>query len=600
VATCTVKLNYDFTPANQYAPLTVNFSTGTNTNANPASYVINYGDGTSSPVGSSSGTHIYNPSSSTTYTATLTATHTASATLSCSDSLTINTTVKKCSISSFTATPSSGNEPLNASLNAVAGNWENGTADASDSRKNHSTVTYNNKMYIFGGKNGVTYLDTMRIYDFGTGTWSSGATDTGNPREGHSAVVANNKMYVFGGKASDTYSPILGSDILDKMRVYDFATNTWSAGIDYSGYNRKNHSAVTHNNKMYIFGGINRNGQTQSGMQIYDFATSSWTTGPAYATASSSDHSAIVYSNKMYLFGGINNMFSSQDGMKIFDFTTNTWSDGSPDTGNARSTHSANLYNNKMYIFGGAYSANLDTMRVYDFATSTWAAGFADSGNARNEHTAVTYNSKIYIFGGSTIYDGTSLNTMRVHNFGNNFVLDYFGDGTYEDSTNGLPPLALPKIKTYNTINNLITPYTPRLEAFDEFGVPCINSPISTTVTVNPKPILKWTILPLEGNTPLLVRVDFSNSNVLTAGSTITTCFEENAAGTACQAGSEKTTSASPGPVYFTYPVLDIDREYKVYVTTNDPLVTVDPPKNTVKVKAKKATGSPGGIETTP
>jgi len=207
------------------------------------------------------------------------------------------------------------------------------------------------------------------------------------------------------------------------------------------------------------------------------------------------------------------------------------------------------------------------------------------------EPLIVTLNANSsYVEGGATITT-------------NNYNLDYEKDGIIDDSTEDTPPLVMPKNKTYNAINNLTTPYTTSLESFDNDGVPCINSPQEVAISVDPRPILKWNISPVEGDTPLSVKVDFTNTNLVTPGKDIVICFEENSDGSGCVPGSEKTihvTGSAVAPSYFTYKILDFDKEYKVYVTTTDSDVLVEPDRNTITVKAKKPTGSPGGVETVP
>ncbi len=297
----------------------------------------------------------------------------------------------------------STNNPLVVNKNVtydVTATWSSGTSDTSYARYAHSAVVYNNKMYVFGGINGGSYLDTLRVYDFATGSWSAGTADTGNIRGYHSAVVYNNKMYVYGGGN--------GSIALDTMRIYDFATGSWSAGTADTGNGRLQHSAVVYNNKMYVFGGFD--GSALDTMRIYDFATGSWSAGTADTGITRYRHAAVVYGDKMYVYDG------NYDGsLRIYNFTTDAWSAGASDGTYGRYAHSAAVYNNNMYVFGGYSSGVFGTVRIYNFAANTWSSGVTDGSYTRYYHAAVVYNNNMYVYGG--IYSG-ALDVLRIYDFG--------------------------------------------------------------------------------------------------------------------------------------------------------------------------------------
>jgi N-acetylneuraminic acid mutarotase len=60
-------------------------------------------------------------------------------------------------------------------------------------------------MWVFGGFDSGMRQNSVITYDFTTNKWSK-ITTSGKgpqPRAGHSAVVHENKMYIFGGKDED-------------------------------------------------------------------------------------------------------------------------------------------------------------------------------------------------------------------------------------------------------------------------------------------------------------------------------------------------------------------------------------------------------------
>ncbi len=260
---------------------------------------------------------------------------------------------------------------------------------------------YNNKIYVYGGKIGESYMQDLREIApplvFNPPSWSAGPPDSIG-RYAHSAVVYNNKMYVFGGYPNPY-----------DLRIFDFISNTWSAGPSDS-IGRFGHSAVVYNNKMYVFGGAGPGGYRYD-LRIFDFISNTWSGGTSDSIGRYA-HSAVVYNNKMYVFGGYYYPSRYLNDLRIFDFISNTWSAGPPDS-IGRSGHSAVVYNNKMYVFGGYGEDDYrHDLRIFDFISNTWSAGPSDSIR-RALHSAVVYNNKMYVFGGyPNPYD------LRIFDFG--------------------------------------------------------------------------------------------------------------------------------------------------------------------------------------
>jgi len=99
-------------------------------------------------------------------------------------------------------------------------------------------------MYIFGGNNGSSYLNDLWKYDFTNDSWTSLGTGSIG-RNNHSSVFYNNSMYIFGGTNGSALNDLWG---------YDFTNNSWTQLTSGSSI-RYGHSAVVYNNAMYIFGG---------------------------------------------------------------------------------------------------------------------------------------------------------------------------------------------------------------------------------------------------------------------------------------------------------------------------------------------------------
>src|SRR5690606_29021545 len=90
--------------------------------------------------------------------------------------------------------------PINP--DGTLGSWLNTTSFTS-ARESHTSVVYNGYLYVIGGRGSNGFrLNNVRyapINPDGTlGAWFDTASFT-NPREGHTSVVYNNYLYVIGG-----------------------------------------------------------------------------------------------------------------------------------------------------------------------------------------------------------------------------------------------------------------------------------------------------------------------------------------------------------------------------------------------------------------
>ncbi|KAL4991041.1 hypothetical protein BDW68DRAFT_17612 [Aspergillus falconensis] len=89
-------------------------------------------------------------------------------------------------------------------------------------RTNHTIVSFNDKLYLFGGTNGMQWFNDVWSYDPRTNSWTQldcvGFIPT--PREGHAAALVNDVMYVFGGRTDE------GIDLGD-LAAFRITTRRW-------------------------------------------------------------------------------------------------------------------------------------------------------------------------------------------------------------------------------------------------------------------------------------------------------------------------------------------------------------------------------------
>jgi len=226
---------------------------------------------------------------------------------------------------------------------------------------------------------------------------------------------------------------------------------------------RYRHTAVVLDEKIYVLGGLDKNGTTLTSVEIYDPNINSWSFGtPIPATTYCA--TAEVIDNKIYLISCVEN-----EVVRIFDPNTG-WSSGTgtpyddpshdsvtyndatfgdtiaiitPDgalnsrlyvfayqpsgdqwlTGNPLTTSdcrwfTVNLISNTLYVTGG-YVASTSTAfnraRRYDLSTDTWLSNTGAMNLARYDHASVVLDGEIFILGGRGSAGGRIFNEVEAY-----------------------------------------------------------------------------------------------------------------------------------------------------------------------------------------
>ncbi|KAF8578415.1 hypothetical protein K439DRAFT_1362232 [Ramaria rubella] len=141
------------------------------------------------------------------------------------------------------------------SLKAAAPVWEEYRpvdAIAPRARTGHVCVTYNDKIYVFGGTDGQFHYNDTWAFDVNTRTWKE-LNCIGfipNAREGHAAALVDDVMYVFGGRGVD------GKDLGD-LAAFKISNQRWymfqNMGPAPSG--RSGHAMSSSGARVFVLGG---------------------------------------------------------------------------------------------------------------------------------------------------------------------------------------------------------------------------------------------------------------------------------------------------------------------------------------------------------
>jgi len=242
------------------------------------------------------------------------------------------------------------------------------------------------------------------------------------------------EVFLYGGMVETENRP---AEYLDDFFAFDPESRRWArrelAPVRSEQADRFHprafHTTVTHQGRLYIFGGCSASDGHNDVVLVDPHAGTRELVAPGSAAHNVPVprycHSAVVFEEAMYIFGGKCGSRSSDDRLADiyrFDFDTATWSivEQRGDIPPPRSAHSAVVCGRKMFIFGGRQSERggcCGDMYEYAFDTNAWRrialCGEQNLSLERARHSAVLHNGVIAVFGG---WNGRKkLNDLYLH-----------------------------------------------------------------------------------------------------------------------------------------------------------------------------------------
>lgn len=119
-------------------------------------------------------------------------------------------------------------------------------------RTNHTMVTWGDKLYLFGGTDGVHWFNDVWSYSPHTNAWTQleciGYIPS--PREGHAAALVGDVMYIFGGRTEE------GNDLGD-LAAFRIGSKRWYTfqNMGPSPSPRSGHSMTTVGKQIVVLAG---------------------------------------------------------------------------------------------------------------------------------------------------------------------------------------------------------------------------------------------------------------------------------------------------------------------------------------------------------
>ncbi|KAL8708094.1 MAG: hypothetical protein Q9220_006947 [cf. Caloplaca sp. 1 TL-2023] len=213
------------------------------------------------------------------------------------------------------------------------------TYDGPGPRVGHASLLVGNAFIVFGGDTKVDDRDklddTLYLLNTSTRHWSRSMPPGPRPagRYGHTLNIVDSRIYVFGGQVEGYFFNDLLAFDLNTLQNPD---SRWEMLIPNSAEGdssdrpvppaRTNHTIVSWNGKLYLFGGTNGN-QWFNDVWSYDPRQIAWTQLDCigYIPAPREGHSAALVNDVMYIFGGRTEEGTDLGDLAAFKITSRRW-----------------------------------------------------------------------------------------------------------------------------------------------------------------------------------------------------------------------------------------------------------------------------------
>ena len=282
-------------------------------------------------------------------------------------------------------------------------------------RYGHSSVVFDDKMWVIGGEEGAVKND---VYNSDDGkTWTpvraDGDANGFTARRNHESVVFDDgngeKMWVIGGNDSavdlnDVWSSTNGKTWSPATTKTGFTVRQWFSSVVFDDDGK--------GDKIWVMGGIE--GFIRGQSDVWNS-----TNGKTWNKAVDStlfkklyNHSSVVFDRKMWVIGGYVSIIDDQQGHgpKNDVFSSEDGKAWEQDTGSAqfgiRNNHQSVVFDDgggeKMWVIGGN-DRNVANNDVWSSADGvTWDESTATVGfTARSGHTSLVFNNSIWVIGGN-------------------------------------------------------------------------------------------------------------------------------------------------------------------------------------------------------
>jgi hypothetical protein len=196
---------------------------------------------------------------------------------------------------------------------------------------------------------------------------------------------------------------ILFDRLNSNMVGFDLETSTWSLRIPERSRSFLHASLAASQDKLFVIGGVNRNGEYSGTIHQLDWSSMRWTEMPVkLATPRSSAASVVRNDKELIILGGVDGSTELKS-VEIFDLDFQTWGQ-LPSLPHFLRDCSATIHDNCLIVIGWTISNSMSPTCIFDFNEHAWKQ-VPELGLQRLRCGVVGYKHKVYVLGGFQEYD---------------------------------------------------------------------------------------------------------------------------------------------------------------------------------------------------
>ncbi|KAK5091418.1 Negative regulator of mitotic exit [Lithohypha guttulata] len=234
-------------------------------------------------------------------------------------------------------------------------------------RVGHASLLVGNAFIVFGGdtqqEDTDVLDDTLYLLNTTSRQWSRASPPGTRPagRYGHTLNILGSKIYIFGGQVEGSfYNDLIAFD----LNALQNPSNHWEFLIPNTSAQpnpnvppaRTNHTMISHNDMLYLFGGTDGQ-QWFNDVWTYDPKTNKWSQQDCigYIPAPREGHSAALVNDVMYIFGGRTEHGDDLGDLAAFRITLRRWYtfQNMGPSPSPRSGHSMTAFGKQIVVLAG-------------------------------------------------------------------------------------------------------------------------------------------------------------------------------------------------------------------------------------------------------